>query len=269
MRPESGRRLAAEVRERPIRGLVRLAAIACVLIAGLLTGSAQAATTISVVPASPGSGNSFPFGEGNIWPQMGFIYKNVPAFELKTGDTIAFDLAGMNDADIQLQIDLAPTTVNGGDTPVAFTNVVPNTELPANPRGDTIHGDFELTFTSQAPFSFAGGGLIIRFSHPSAAYALDTTPTTTLFDLATGADPSGFFVKRFWNDADGLPPYDNSSTTDITGFRLNIADVPPPATTTAPPTTITTTTRKKKRCKHRKRHHSGAVIAKKCKKKRR
>ena len=74
---------------------------------------------------------------------MGFIYKNVPAFQLKTGDVLAFDLLAVNNADIQLQIELAPTTTNGGDVPsLPFTTVVTNTQTPANPRGDTTLENF-------------------------------------------------------------------------------------------------------------------------------
>jgi hypothetical protein len=223
-------------------------------------GSAQAASTVNVNPASPFGGNSFPFGEGDVWPQMGFIYKNIPAFDLKTGDTVAFDLSAQNNVDIQLQISMAPTTINGGDIGGAFTTVVNNTQVPTNPRGDSVTGDYELQFTAQAPFHFPGGGLIIRFSNPGGAFASDLTADTTLNNLAGSADPSGLFVKRFYNDADGLADYDSQDNANIAGFRLTIRDIPatPAAPTTTPP---------KKKCK--KKHKRAAVSAKKCKKKRR
>ena len=132
----------------------------------------------------------------------------------------------MNDADVQLQIELAATTSNGSDVPQGFTTVVTNTQTPANPRGDTTTGNFELAFTAQAPFSFPGGGLIIRFSNPSASYTMDTTCTGVTVETDS-TDPSGFFVKRFFSDADGLPPYDHQSTGSLGGFRLTLADVPP------------------------------------------
>src|SRR3954465_5297733 len=89
------------------------------LIAGQApTGVAQASTTVNVNPADPpGESNEFPFGRGDSWPQLGFVYKNIPAFTLKTGHTIAFHLGFQNDVDIQLQISMAATTVNGGDIP--------------------------------------------------------------------------------------------------------------------------------------------------------
>jgi hypothetical protein len=226
-------------------------------------GSATAANTITVEPTNPTGGNAFPFGQGTIWPTAGFIYQNLPAVQLKTGDTIAFDLGATNpEADIQLQIAMAATTVNGGDAPAQpFTTVVNNTQTPLNPKGNGVTGDYELQFKSEAPFSFSGGGLIIRFSAPSAGYAADNTGTTNLFNVGLGTDPSGFFVKRFYNDPDGLPIYNNSDGGDIAAFRLIIED--PPATQppgSQPP-------QKKKKCKKKKKRSLAAAAKKKCKKK--
>jgi hypothetical protein len=82
----------------------------------------------------------------------------------------------MNDADIQLEIALARTTTNGGiEEGQPFEAVVTNTQTPLNPRGDAVIGNFELRFTAEAPFSFPGGGLIIRFSNPSASYLAGDT----------------------------------------------------------------------------------------------
>jgi hypothetical protein len=209
--------------------------------------------------------NSFPFGVAapNQWPPfMGFVYKNVPAFQLKTGDVLAFDLIVMNDADIQLQIGLAPTTTNGGDAPtLPFTTVVTNTQTPANPRGDTTLENYELKFTAQAPFSFSGGGLIIRLSNPSASYATDMTQTAVLGG-AVSTDASGFFVKRFYADSDGVPPYPNFDTNSLAGFRLTLADVPP-----SPPVSPVTTVKKKECRKHKKKHSASSAKKKHCKKK--
>jgi len=187
-------------------------------------------------------------------PYAGFVYKDIPSFRLKTGDVLGFDLGVMNDADVQLQIDLAATASNGSDVPLLpFTTVVTNTQVPTNPRGDTTVGNYELRFRTQAPFTFPGGGLIIRFSNPSAGYAMDNTCTKDLVVAADSTDPSGKFVKRFFTDADGLPPYDNSDGLRIGGFQLTLADVPPNPS-------------KKKRCKRRKHHAASAK--KHCKKKR-
>src|SRR5262245_8907677 len=97
------------------RGLLA-SLLATALIAATGAGAAEAASTYTVTPAAPIPGaNSFPFGEGDIWPSAGFVYKNLAAFNLHANDTVAFDMGAMNDADVQLQIDMASTTVNGGD----------------------------------------------------------------------------------------------------------------------------------------------------------
>jgi hypothetical protein len=237
------------------RMLLVLAVAGGLLIAGqAATGVAQASTTVNVNPADPpGESNEFPFGKGDSWPQLGFVYKNIPAFNLKAGDTIAFDLGALNNVDIQLQISMAATTVNGGDIPGAYTTVVNNTQVPVNPRGNTVMGDYELQFTAEAPFSFPGGGLIIRFSNPGGAYATDIQADPTLLNVATGTDSSGFFVERFFHDADGLPPYTDSDAISIGGFRLTLIDATPP-------------TAHKKKCKKHKKHRA-ASAKKHCKKK--
>jgi hypothetical protein len=234
------------------------------------TGSAHASTTVNVNPANPTGNNQFPFGRADIWPKMGFVYKDVPAFDLKTGDTIAFDLGAQNDVNIQLQIEMAATTANGGDVPGTYTTVVPSTQVPLNPKGNAVMGDYELRFTAQAPFHFAGGGMIIRFSNPGGAFALDTTPTAVMFNLADSTDASGFFVERFYHDVDGLPPYDSIDPGVVAGFRLTLADVPvpPTSTTPTPASTTTTTTTTKKKCKKKKHKRAAASAKKKCKKKR-
>lgn len=189
----------------------------------LMTYTPVWAATITIAPTSSTSvHNCYPFGGGAPgWPPFaGFIYQNIPAFILKTGDTLAFDLGAQTVENIQLQIDMAPTTVNGGDIPSGtFTTLVTNTQTPANPTGDTIIGNFELRFTSQANFNFPGGGLIIRFSNPSAAYQLDNSCSQVLVS-ADSSDTSGYFVKRFYNDADGFTPYDSSGTDAIGGFQV-------------------------------------------------
>ena len=186
------------------------------------TYSSAWGATITIAPASPTVVNCFPFGGGgNNWtPYAGFIYKNIPAFSLQPGDKLAFDLGATNDTNIELQIEMAATTVNGGDIPVGgFTTIASNTQTPANPKGDTTIGNFELSFTSQASFSFPGGGLIIRFSNPSAAYLLDQTCSQVLVS-ADSSDSSGFFVKRYYRSSDGVSPYPSESTSSIGGFQI-------------------------------------------------
>lgn len=191
-----------------------------------LSQTAISQLVLTVEPAEPDVGNCFPFGKGgdasdNIWtPFMGFIYQDVPPFLLQAGDTLAFDLGEVNDADVMLEIEMAATTANGGTTPaLPFITLVTNDQTPLNPRGDTIIGNFEMMFTVGAPFSFPGGGLIIRFSDPSAQYLLDTTCDQVLVGADTG-DSSGNFVSRFYADADGLPPYDEDDSDPIGGFRI-------------------------------------------------
>src|SRR5215204_2760493 len=166
-----------------------------VAVSVLSAGSAQAAT-VTVFPNTPGVNTTWnPFGHGTSWtPYTAFIYQNIPSFELNTGDTLAFDLGAVNNADIELDIALARTVSNGTVVDAEpFQTVVTNEQTPLNPRGDTTVGNFELRFTAQAPFSFPGGGLIIRFSDPSPSYAADNTINHVLVSGNTG-DTSGFFV---------------------------------------------------------------------------
>ena len=158
---------------------------------------------------------------------------------------------------------MAPTTTNGGDVNSGpFTQIVPNTQLPANPRGNSTLGDYELTFTAQAPFNFPGGGLLIRFGNAAGAFAADSNATGVggSGNVALATDPSGYFVGRDVRDADGVAPWTNDFYADgVGGFRLNFLDLP------SPPAAAPTATPKKK-CKKK---HRRAAAAKKCKKKRR
>jgi Ca2+-binding RTX toxin-like protein len=204
-------------------------------IIGVGAGSAGAAT-ITVAPQTTElSSNAYPFGYGINWtPYAAFIYRNVPAFELKTNDTIAFDLKGQNNADIQFDIDLARTTFNGSDISAGqFTRVVLNNQTAApSPRGDSTEGNYDLGYKAITPFSFPGGGLIIRFSNPSPTWvASDNTMGTFEGNLGGGnaTDPSGFFLERSTHDADGVAPWTNSSGGNISAFRITTASAPPAA----------------------------------------
>ena len=138
-----------------------------------------------------------------------------------------------------------------------FTTIFTNTQTPLNPKGDTTTGNYELQFAALAPFSFPGGGLIIRFSNPSVSYAADTSCTGSLKNSGSASDASGHFVERFYNDADGVPPYTGTTdSNDIAAFRLTLADLPP-----SPPSQPVT----KKKCKKHK--HRAASAKKHCKKK--
>jgi hypothetical protein len=228
-------------RSRRLKTRLMAVIAAAVAASALSAGTAQAAT-VTVFPNNPSvASNCFPFGlggtdSGQRWtPFAAFIYQNVPSFELKTGDTLAFDLGAVNDADIELDIALARTVSNGtiveGES---FKQVVSNDQTPANPRGDTTVANFELRFTAEAPFSFPGGGLIIRFSDPSTAYAADNTCTSVL-NAANASDTSGFFVRRAFQDPDGQYPWTPTSDpfdsgTAIGAFQVvtTTPSVPPP-----------------------------------------
>jgi hypothetical protein len=211
-----------------------IAAVA--LIAGLalampaLSGAASP-KTITVAADTPSVGNCWPFDEAantddptDVWtPYFGFVYKNIPPFELKPGDTLAFDLGSPNtDHDIQVEIAMAPAA-NGTDTNTgAFTTIVPNTQTPASPRGNDVEGDYELAFRAQAGFNFTGGGLIIRISNPGPSFIGDETCDVSLVGANDGTDPSGFFVSRVYTDADGVSPWDHGDEGPIGQFRLTL-----------------------------------------------
>ena len=180
--------------------------------AGMKLAAAKPVATIAAdMPAS--DSDCYPFGIGPLgnpditdpWgPFAGFVYQNVPPFALQPGDVLAFDLSSLNDVDIGLDIEMAATTVNGGNIPAtAFTHIVSNTQTPANPRGDTVIGNFELGFTVDYTFDFPGGGLIIRFSNPSADFNNDITCTQVLVSGDSG-DSNDYFVERFLRGSDIL-----------------------------------------------------------------
>jgi len=193
------------------------------LLVGMLASGAVQAQTVTIAPDSPTVGNCYPFGGGgNEWPPYaGFVYQNVPAFSLGIGDSFAFDLGVPNDTAIQLQIDLAATTTNGGDTPDgSFITIVSNTQTPANAFGDDVIGNYELQFIAENNFDFPGGGLIIRFSNPSAAYAADNSCDQVMVYGFT-SDTSGYFLERFYRDADGVPPWTETNEDSIGAFQVN------------------------------------------------
>jgi hypothetical protein len=195
-------------------------ALAAALIPASLT---HAQTVVTVEPDSPTVGNCFPFGDGDTWLNyMAFFYVNVPAFNLQPGDILAFDLGAQNGADPQLQIEMAThdgATWPNTDASSPYTTLVTNTQTPENPNGNTIVGDYELRYTVEAPYSFPGGNLIIRFSNPSAAYRTHTSCDQVLV-RANASDTSGFFLGRTYNDDDGSAPWDSSSTSSIGGFQV-------------------------------------------------
>jgi len=99
--------------------------------------------------AAPGSGVQGDSESGFVptSPFMGFIYRDIPAFNLNPGDVLAFDLGAINDFDAALDIEMVAATENGGTVEAgAFTKVVSNTYNPLKARGDTTVDNFDLRF---------------------------------------------------------------------------------------------------------------------------
>ncbi len=141
-------------------------------------GSHLGPGSFDVTPASPGViGNCIPFGDNDHFGFTGFIYRNVPAFTVKRGSKIAFDLGRENDVAVRRNIYFATANVNPAvavidDINVAsqgifaasgWTQVVSDTQGPLNPRGDTVANDYELICTVEGRFTFPGGGLVVGF----------------------------------------------------------------------------------------------------------
>lgn len=168
--------------------------------------------------------------EGPLWkPSMGFVYRNVEPFELSVGDTISFDIQ-MRPGDpdtlgFLAQVDLALAHAPDPNNPFKpaeragsdFT-LVANGGVAASP-GDRTLGNYDLTFTADAPFSFPGGGLIIRVSEPLGPLAsrtflqclpvivADVAPTGTNRLVGTFMQEPGEYPWRFENrlDTPGVP----------------------------------------------------------------
>jgi uncharacterized repeat protein (TIGR01451 family) len=190
----------------------------------LLSNMANA-LVLTVEPDQPTLQSScLAFGAGGfqpVLPFMGLMYRNLPAFNLAPGDTLAFDLSAMNDADVEIDIEIAefdPPSLEPGP----FTKIVSNSQTPMNPRGDDIFGNYELQFLIEDSFTFPGGGLVLRFSNPSPAYALDDTCTQVGVTAAPIPDTSQLFAGAFFGDADGLPPWSNINFNDSlnNGFQI-------------------------------------------------
>jgi hypothetical protein len=213
---------------------MKIATLAAGVTVALLAPTARAAQDLTIAPEAPSVSNCWPFGEGgepgeNWTPYFAFFYKNIPPFKLQRGDRLAFDLGHRNiddpSADIEVDIAMAPATVNGGmEEAQPFKKVVKNKTTPRNPRGDEIVGNFELSFkaTPKKKFKFDGGGLIIRISNPSDSYLVDESCDQVLVGTDE-FDPSGFFVGRSGGDPDGVFPWVDPENGDVGGFRIQKA----------------------------------------------
>lgn len=170
--------------------------------------------SFDIVPGSPTSvGNCIPFGDNTDFGFTGFIYKNVSAFNVAAGDLIRFDLGDQNDQDIRRDIYFSVANQNPapggcgfdvtsqGIKATTWVKVVSTGQNPANPTGNTISGDYELTYTAEAAFSFPGGGLIVGFSGSPPAAFPDGTCDQVLVQTSCD-DSSGLFYGRFFFKAD-------------------------------------------------------------------
>ena len=122
-----------------------------------------------------------------------------------------------------MDIALSGTIFNGSsiEDTAGFTTVV-EAGTPADPDGNTTKGDFELAFDVESSFSFAGGGLIVRFV-PTGPYVGDADCTQVLM-YGQGGDASGYFVERFFADTDGVYPWEDGDDSAIGEVRFTYAD---------------------------------------------
>lgn len=158
--------------------------------------------------------NCIPFGDNVTYDFTGFIYRDVPPFVLVPGASISFDLGSPNDVDVRRNIYFAVANVNptapatcSDSEPtqnvaaVSWTQVVSDSQIPSNPQGNFVQGDFELTYLAEASFGFPGGGLIVGFGgSPPGAYA--DFNCDQVLSITDCADPRGVFYGRFCSKPD-------------------------------------------------------------------
>jgi len=197
-----------------------------------LSFNSNSQTVVSVTPSSTtGVGNCYPFGGTTYYgAMMGFIYRNVPAFSVNVGDKIRFDMGAVNPTAVKRNIYFSAANINPAAysgttqnvTATGWVQMVPETQTPLNPNGNTIQGDYELTYTATSSFTFGGGGFIIAFGGtPPGTYSDANCAQVDV--ITNSSDASGMFYKRFYStsflysgvlDASG----DNSS---LIGFKID------------------------------------------------
>src|SRR5687768_3406530 len=219
----------------PSVSAVNPTSLAAVLPAGSVAVEPQSATLVN---------NCIPFGSNIVLGFTGFIYRNVPAFTLSPGDKIAFDLGRLNGQDTRRDIYFSAASTNPARAVVSGSNLVSQnvralqwvkvaseTEIPLNPRGNTIVGDYELEYTAITSFSFGGGGFMIGFAAAPPATIVDGGCEQVLVHT-TGFDVSNKFYTRFLGKShlDG-GTLDSGSGSDLTqfigGFRMIKVNQPP------------------------------------------
>ena len=174
--------------------------------------------------------------DNQIWlPSMGFVYRNVEAFQLSPGDIIAFDIqmppmGPQPNLGFYPQLDIAlayapdpltpfkPDDLRGGGRASDFT-IVAHAAAAAS-QGNPMPGDYDLAFKVDAPFNFPGGDLIIRVTNPIGTLA-SKMESECLPVITADTQPSGSnrLVGTFKLDSDAEYPWD----VQTTGFG---ADVP-------------------------------------------
>ncbi|MEX2611067.1 MAG: Ig-like domain-containing protein [Gemmatimonadota bacterium] len=197
-----------------------------------------AAPALAIEPLDvKGVGNCFPFGGNTNYSFMGFIYRNVPAFTLSPGDKIAFDMGALNFDETRRNIFFAVANKNPGPPQLgsgsnvvsqgiaaqSWHQVVSDAQVPLNPHGNTVIGDYELIYTAEASFAFPGGGFIVGFQNsPPAAYRDSGCEQVLVY--GNWDDPSPHFYSRFLQQPDlSLEPLDVPSPSNamwIGGIRI-------------------------------------------------
>jgi hypothetical protein len=135
---------------------------------------------------------------------------------MPVGAKIRFDLGSTNDVDIRrniffgtanknpdpgvlIGIDVVPQDITVDAN--GWTQVVSESQTPLNPKGNTAIGDYELTYTAESSFNFAGGGLLIGFqASPPATYFDGGCQQVLVVTDTNDANPS--FYARFCDEAD-------------------------------------------------------------------
>ncbi len=169
------------------------------------------------------SGNCIPFGcPDSFGSHMGFVYQNIAAFDLKVGDTIAFDLTGSTNLNFDLA--LGSTLTNGGWN--ADISSFMTVSSISGSYGDGTLGTYDLVFEATQAFSFSGGGLIIDF--------FDRGGSSGAGNFGMSSD-NPYDVRRYFR---GISTGDmsnaglNDGRTTVANFELNImsTSVPEPST---------------------------------------
>ncbi|MGK0212130.1 MAG: hypothetical protein ACI9D4_002471, partial [Polaribacter sp.] len=175
---------------------------------------------VSIVPKSKTSvGNCIPFGSTS-YKTSGMVYKNIPAFTIRSGDKLKFDLGRTNNVDIKRNIYIAnlnsSNSVQGG-----WTKIVSNSQTPLNPKGNTIKGDYELTYTVDASFTHSGGRLAMAFNGTNDSGCDQVNVATT------NSDSSGKFDFRFYNHTSlSTGVISRGGTTYLWGFKFETGTAP-------------------------------------------